>query len=84
MELTIKTSNLIRTSFEGYELAPVDHTILSKLATPIPEDEPKRLEILRQSMLLDSNQSDSSFDRFTSLATRLFNVITYYYSSTFF
>ena len=61
-------------AFEGYELQVTDKEILDKLVVPVPAEESKRLEILRQTDLLDSNKSDSGFDRISSLVTRLFEV----------
>ena len=50
-----------------------DKEALENLTVPIPECENDRVKILRQTKLLDS-EDDSSFDRFTSLAQRIFNV----------
>ncbi len=63
-------------SFEGYELQPTDKQILDKLVVPVPAEEAKRLEVVRQTDLLDSDKSDSGFDRISSLVTRLFEVET--------
>lgn len=41
---------------------------------PLPHNEGKRLKILKQSNILDSNTMDPEFDRFTSLAHRMFDV----------
>ena len=41
---------------------------------PIPIHEARRLEVLRQTGLLDSDTNDPQYDRFTSLAKRIFNV----------
>lgn len=48
--------------------------IIEKVTVPVPSNEGKRLKILRQSNLLDSNTMDPEFDRFTSLAHRIFDV----------
>ena len=50
--------------------------IIEKVTVPVPSNEGKRLKILRQSNLLDSNTMDPEFDRFTSLAHRIFDVST--------
>lgn len=62
------------TVFEGYELSATDKAILESIVVPVSEDEAKRLEILRQTTLLDSPQSDDGFDRISALASRLFGV----------
>lgn len=61
-------------AFEGYELQETDKQILDKLVVPVPAEESKRLEIVRQTDLLDSNKSDGGFDRISSLVMRLFEV----------
>lgn len=43
---------------------------------PVPSNECKRLKILKQSNILDTNTMDPEFDRFTSLAHRIFDVRT--------
>lgn len=42
--------------------------------SPVPENEEERLLAVRRSELLDSDADDPTFDRFASLAKRLFNV----------
>ena len=51
-----------------------DEEILKKLTVPVPKDEKYRLKVLRETALLDSDLSDPSFDRFTALCQRIFNV----------
>lgn len=51
-----------------------DRFHLANLSVPIPPNELKRVEILRKSKLLDVSTNDTGFSRFTSLASRLFNV----------
>jgi hypothetical protein len=55
-------------------LSPEEVAILRDLKVPVPDDEARRLNVLRETQLLDSNQSDPDFDRYTSLAKRIFNV----------
>ena len=50
-----------------------DKQEISKLTVPVPDYENDRIKILRQTNLLDSEE-DVSFDRFTALAQRIFNV----------
>ena len=45
-----------------------------ELAVPVGGDEARRLKILQESTLLDSSTTDPSFDRYTSLCRRLYNV----------
>ena len=47
---------------------------LSRLTCPIPYNEEERIQALRQTELLDSDGDDPMFDRFASLARRLFKV----------
>lgn len=63
--------------FEGYEFKKDDKEILQDCKTPLSVDEPKRLEILRQTKLFHSQENEPGFDRFTSLCNRLFNVSDY-------
>lgn len=59
---------------EAHTFTNEDRAILRTLTVPIPSNEQKRIEILRQSKLTDENTVESGFSRFTSLATRLFDV----------
>lgn len=59
---------------ENYALTNEDRALLGTLSVPIPSNEQKRIEILRQSKLADETSIESGFARFTSLATRLFDV----------
>ena len=47
---------------------------LSKSKCPIPPNEADRIFALRQTDLLDSDTDDPIFDRFTSLAQRIFDL----------
>ena len=47
---------------------------LSRLTCPIPHNEEERIYALRETELLDSDGDDPMFDRFASLARRLFKV----------
>lgn len=60
---------------ENINLTAEEKQILLSLTVPVPNNETKRIEILRQSKLLDENAAETSFSRFTSLASRLFDVI---------
>ena len=51
-----------------------DIAILSSAKAPIPYNEAERIFALRQTQLLDPDTNDPMFDRFTSLAQRLFDV----------
>ena len=55
-------------------MTPQDTIRISNIKLPLPADEAERLVMLRQSQLLDSDTSDASFDRFSSLAQRIFKV----------
>ena len=54
-------------------LTQQDTSKVSKLLVPVPANENERIKILRQTQLLDSDD-EATFDRFTSLAQRIFNV----------
>lgn len=56
-------------------LSPADENKISSLTVPVPDNEFDRIKILRQANLLDTNKEDGIYDRFTSLAKRIFNVI---------
>mmetsp|Transcript_24330 Transcript_24330/g.35664 ORF Transcript_24330/g.35664 Transcript_24330/m.35664 type:complete len:662 (-) Transcript_24330:230-2215(-) len=53
-----------------------DACLLSQLSVPLPLNESHRLEVLRESQLLDSNDKDPNFDRYTAMALRLFDAPT--------
>ena len=55
-------------------LSQCDLEKLSKVKCPVSVNENERIFALRQSELLDSDADDPMFDRFASLAKRLFNV----------
>jgi len=59
---------------ENISLSTEEKQILLTLTVPVPSNEIKRIELLRQSKLLDENAAETSFSRFTSLASRLFDV----------
>ena len=59
---------------ENFSLTAEDRFILANMRVPVPHNEQKRIETLRQSKILDTAASETGFHRFTSLATRLFNV----------
>lgn len=63
---------------EHYNLTSEDKFILSKLLVPIPSNEAKRIETLRQSKLLENDSNETGFNRFTSLASRLFDVSKFF------
>lgn len=68
----------ISTLFEDkFQISAHDIAELSNLKVPISEGETERLVVLRQTGLLDSDEDDISFDRFISLAQRIFNVSSY-------
>jgi len=47
-----------------------------EMKVPIPKNEALRLEAIRQTFLLDSGDHDELFDRYVSLASRYFKVIS--------
>jgi hypothetical protein len=59
---------------ELFDLSDSDKELISELCVPVPSNESERIKVLRQTKLLDSNTSDPTFDRFTSLCQRLFDV----------
>jgi hypothetical protein len=72
-----KPGTLVRArtnSFCGdlFDLSDSDKQLISELCVPVPINEEERIRVLRQTRLLDSNTSDPTFDRFTSLCQRLF------------
>lgn len=61
-------------SFGKYRMTKTEKELVQNLTVPVPNNESYRIRVLRQTELLDSNPSDSDFDRYTSLAKRIFNV----------
>jgi CheY-like chemotaxis protein len=62
-------------SKDFFGLTERDRVLLNALrAVPIPSDEEKRITVLRQSLLLDSEPNEPTFDRLTAMAQRLFDV----------
>lgn len=59
---------------DEFVLPEEDREKLKYLTVPVSEDEAKRIGILQQTRLLDSSPNESSFDRFTHLASLIFNV----------
>jgi hypothetical protein len=62
------------TYHETFSFSNEDRSLLASLKVPIPNNEQKRIEILRQSKLIDEPSVESGFSRFISLASRLFDV----------
>ncbi len=58
---------------KGY-FSETELTQLADLNIPISKVEYKRIQALRETNLLDSKNNDPRFDKFTSLAQRIFNV----------
>eukprot|EP00602_Paraphysomonas_sp_CaronLab_P001251 CAMPEP_0185021098 /NCGR_PEP_ID=MMETSP1103-20130426/3754_1 /TAXON_ID=36769 /ORGANISM="Paraphysomonas bandaiensis, Strain Caron Lab Isolate" /LENGTH=647 /DNA_ID=CAMNT_0027552401 /DNA_START=117 /DNA_END=2057 /DNA_ORIENTATION=- len=48
--------------------------VLSQLTVPLPLNELHRLEVLRETQLLDTEDSDPEFNRYTAMGRRLFEV----------
>lgn len=59
---------------EFFGLTDEDKELIAKLTDPIPFNEEKRITVLRQTKLLDTDGAEPTFDRFTSLGQRLFGV----------
>jgi hypothetical protein len=58
----------------SYSLTGDDRILLEHLRVPVPSNEVKRIETLRRSKILDEELRGAPFDRFTSLAARIFGV----------
>eukprot|EP01039_Chlorochromonas_danica_P004997 gene4997-5488_t len=56
----------------NFHLNEEDKLKLSNLKVPLPMKEDHRLNILRQTKLLDSNTQEECFDRYTRLCSRIF------------
>lgn len=61
-------------SYDEFDLPEEDREKLKYVTCPIPDNEVKRIGILQQTRLLDSSPMEPSFDRFTHLASLVFNV----------
>jgi hypothetical protein len=59
---------------DNYTFTNEDKALLARLTVPVPSNEQKRVELLRQSKLAEESSAENGFARFTSLATRLFDV----------
>ena len=57
-----------------HQLSGNEQELLKLLNVPIPREEALRLQILRQTELLYSDQHDTDYDRFTSMVYRVFEV----------
>eukprot|EP01032_Pedospumella_encystans_P009234 gene9234-10890_t len=47
---------------------------LKYLTVPVPENEARRIGVLQQTRLLDSSPNEPSFDRFTHLASLIYEM----------
>lgn len=56
-----------------YTLSEDDRQRVKSVEVPVPLNERRRLDVLRQTGLLDSDGQDPQYDRFTSMAKRIFN-----------
>jgi hypothetical protein len=59
-------------------ISQTDMDILEEVTASIPFNEGKRLKILKETGLINSDRNDPNFDCYTSLAKRLFHVISYF------
>lgn len=67
--------NSVPNHTNGYKcLTKEDLKKLSISKSPVPANEALRIFTLRQTQLLDSDPVDPSFDRFSTLAQRMFDV----------
>ena len=57
-----------------FKLTEMDSLSLKKLLVPIPKNESKRIEALREADLLDTS-AEEDYDRFTRMCCRVFNVL---------
>jgi hypothetical protein len=71
-------------SFDEFDLPDEDREKLKFLACPVPDNEVRRIGILQQTRLLDSSPIESSFDRFTHLASLIFCVSMTHFSCVWF
>lgn len=69
MALNLHQSN---TYAEFFGLTEDDKALIAALSDPIPYNEEKRITVLRQTQLLDTDPQEPQFDRFTSFGQRLF------------
>eukprot|EP00981_Chlorochromonas_danica_P003048 scaffold607_cov160-Ochromonas_danica.AAC.21 len=60
--------------FSSYEMTMQDDIDLLHLHVPVPAKERDRIKILRQTKILDSSSEEPSFDRYTTLCSRIFGV----------
>jgi hypothetical protein len=53
-----------------------DELEILNLKVPIPKNESKRIKVLREAEILDTEE-EQEYDRYTSLASRVFKVLLY-------
>ena len=61
-------------TLQSRDLLAKDLCALQKLTVPVPKQEVTRLKLLRETNLLDSAVNEGDYQRFTSLASRVFKV----------
>ena len=57
-----------------FELDDEDKELEASLSIPIPEDEAYRIQTLREINLQNETENAATFDRFTSMCSRIFEV----------
>ena len=58
-----------------FDFSNKDKIALKNIKVPIPQNENNRLKYLREAKIFDSDENDAEYDRYTSLASRIFKVL---------
>lgn len=58
----------------AYAFTEAEKCMLNGLTVPYSSQEAERIRVLRETQLIDTSQSDSTYTRYQAMAKRLFNV----------
>lgn len=61
---------------DDFDLTDQDKLKLkNEITVPLPINEKKRLKFLREAKIFDTDENEESYDRYTTLAARIFDVM---------
>ena len=74
--MTSKLFSRVCLTVDDFDLTDHDKLKLkNEITVPLPIDEKKRLEFLREAKIFDTDENEEPYDRYTTLAARIFEVM---------
>lgn len=75
--MTSKLFSRVCLTVDDFDLTDHDKLKLkNEITVPLPIDEKKRLKFLREAKIFDTDENEEPYDRYTTLAARIFDVMS--------